>query len=181
MASLDSLDTLLSLGHAMSNNTSDDSAPSLFCPIDERMAIDFEQQQQVEDAPNQNPQGPEHFRTVADFATGDLLQEALLKCSTADADWKTPHIDASTSLPHSLDDEVRRLLELKEYYVLDSEHEEKFERITGLASRIFDVPIALIRCVLIQARTNRSRNSNFVDVPAFSFVDIGRQWFLSNR
>ena len=150
----------------MSNDTNDsDSPPALYCAIDGRMAIDLEHQ--VEDAPN--PQGPERFRTVADCATGELLQQALLTCGTADADWKTPHIDASTSLPHSFDDEVRRLLELKEYYVLDSEQEEKFERITGLASRIFDVPIALIRCVLFEARTNRlSRKSNFLDVSPFT-------------
>lgn len=47
---------------------------------------------------------------------------------------------------------------LKEYSILDSDHEEKFERITALASRVFDVPICLV-----------------------SLVDIGRQWFMSNR
>jgi len=49
-------------------------------------------------------------------------------------------------------------MELKEYAILGSDHEEKFERITALASRIFQVPICLI-----------------------SLVDIGRQWFMSNR
>ena len=57
-----------------------------------------------------------------------------------------------------MEDEVKRLMELKEYAILDSEQEEKFERITALASRIFDVPICLV-----------------------SLVDIGRQWFMSNR
>ena len=60
--------------------------------------------------------------------------------------------------PHSMEDEVKRLMELKEYAILDSEQEEKFERITALASRIFDVPICLV-----------------------SLVDIGRLWFMSNR
>ncbi len=45
---------------------------------------------------------------------------------------------------------------LKEYLILDSDREEKFERITALASRIFDIPICLV-----------------------SLVDIGRQWFMS--
>lgn len=73
-------------------------------------------------------------------------------------DWTTPHLDLNTAVPQSLNDEVKRLLALKEYSMLDSEHEEKFERITALASRIFDVPICLV-----------------------SLVDIGRQWFMSNR
>ena len=57
-----------------------------------------------------------------------------------------------------MEDEVQQLMELKEYAILDSEHEEKFERITALASRIFEAPICLV-----------------------SLVDIGRQWFKSNR
>jgi signal transduction histidine kinase/CheY-like chemotaxis protein len=47
---------------------------------------------------------------------------------------------------------------LKEYSILDCEQEEKFERITALAGRIFEAPICLV-----------------------SLVDIGRQWFMSNR
>lgn len=72
-------------------------------------------------------------------------------------DWQVK-IDLSTSTPLSVEDEARRLMELKEYAILGSDHEEKFERITALASRIFQVPICLI-----------------------SLVDIGRQWFMSNR
>ena len=54
--------------------------------------------------------------------------------------------------------EINRLKCLRDYMILDSESEPRFERITALASRIFDVDIALI-----------------------SLVDIGRQWFMSNR
>ena len=72
-------------------------------------------------------------------------------------DWQVK-LDLSTSTPQSVEDEARRLMELKEYAILGSDHEEKFERITALASRIFQVPICLI-----------------------SLVDIGRQWFMSNR
>ena len=71
-------------------------------------------------------------------------------------DWQTPNLDPNTSAPESIENEVARLMVLKEYLILDSEREEKFERITALASRIFEVPIALV-----------------------SLVDIGRQWFMS--
>lgn len=73
-------------------------------------------------------------------------------------DWHTPHLCPLSSHPQSLNEEVKRLMLLKEYSILDSDHEEKFERITALASRVFDVPICLV-----------------------SLVDIGRQWFMSNR
>lgn len=73
-------------------------------------------------------------------------------------DWQTPKLDLATSHPHTMEDEVKRLMELKEYALLDTEHDEKFERITALASRIFEAPICLV-----------------------SLVDIGRQWFKSNR
>ena len=58
----------------------------------------------------------------------------------------------------SAEEETKRLMTLKEYCILDSDQEEKFERMTALASRIFDVPICLV-----------------------TLVDIGRQWFMSNR
>ncbi|GMH53039.1 hypothetical protein TrST_g11044 [Triparma strigata] len=54
--------------------------------------------------------------------------------------------------------EVERLEVLKSYQVLDSISEGEFERITALAARVFNVPIALI-----------------------SLVDVGRQWFKSNH
>jgi hypothetical protein len=73
-------------------------------------------------------------------------------------DWHTPNLCPRTSHPQSLSEEVKRLMLLKDYSILDSDAEEKFERITALASRVFDVPICLV-----------------------SLVDIGRQWFMSNR
>eukprot|EP00804_Cyclotella_cryptica_P021470 CCRYP_005801-RB/>CCRYP_005801-RB protein AED:0.03 eAED:0.03 QI:539/1/1/1/0.8/1/6/757/749 len=72
-------------------------------------------------------------------------------------DWQTPRLDLATSRPQNLNEEVKRLMALKEYSILDTEHEEQFERITALASRIFEAPICLV-----------------------SLVDIGRQWFKSN-
>lgn len=73
-------------------------------------------------------------------------------------DWVLENYDENTTESQSLNDELQRLLVLKSYLILDSERKEAFERITGLASRIFDCPMALI-----------------------SLVDLGRQWFMSNR
>jgi phosphoribosyl 1,2-cyclic phosphodiesterase/DNA-binding response OmpR family regulator len=57
------------------------------------------------------------------------------------------------SLP---EDEERRLTSLRQLRVLDTEPEERFDRITRLAAAVFDVPIALV-----------------------SLVDKDRQWFKS--
>jgi CheY-like chemotaxis protein/signal transduction histidine kinase len=73
-------------------------------------------------------------------------------------DWVLENYDQETTEAQSLDDELRRLLVLRSYLVLDSERQESFERVTGLASRIFKCPMSLI-----------------------SLVDLGRQWFMSNR
>ena len=53
--------------------------------------------------------------------------------------------------------EQTRLDTLKSLNILDSIPEERFDRITRLAKRIFNVPIALI-----------------------SLIDEDRQWFLSS-
>ncbi|KAL7470210.1 hypothetical protein ACHAXS_011341 [Conticribra weissflogii] len=133
------------------------------------------------------PPSPYIFRTVMDYESVDSLRAALAKppyqviSSHANTisggtdksasspgpitsanlplcDWQVPHLDLSTSTPQSIEEEVKRLMMLKDYSILDSDQEEKFERITALASRIFEVPICLV-----------------------SLVDIGRQWFMSNR
>lgn len=44
-------------------------------------------------------------------------------------------------------DEAQRLAALRSLFVLDTPHEERFDRITRLATQIFDVPIALITLV----------------------------------
>ena len=54
--------------------------------------------------------------------------------------------------------ERQRLEELKKYAILDSEPEEAFDRVTRVAKKIFDVPIALV-----------------------SLIDENRQWFKSNQ
>eukprot|EP00977_Amphora_coffeiformis_P002213 scaffold425_cov175-Amphora_coffeaeformis.AAC.72 len=77
---------------------------------------------------------------------------------TENLDWVLPQIDHDTTEAQSMREELHRLQVLKNYLILDADREEVFERLTGLASRIYNVPIALI-----------------------SLVDLGRQWFLSNR
>lgn len=73
-------------------------------------------------------------------------------------DWVLTNYNAEISQTQSLSEELKRLLVLKSYLILDSERESSFERLTALASRMFRVPIALV-----------------------SLVDLGRQWFMSNR
>jgi GAF domain-containing protein len=55
-----------------------------------------------------------------------------------------------------MEEEMKRLEVLNSYFLLDSQGEEEFDRITRLGAQVFDVPICLI-----------------------SLVDLGRQWFLS--
>lgn len=55
-------------------------------------------------------------------------------------------------------DETRRIAELRSLGLLDSAPDERFDRVTRLAQRLFDVPIALI-----------------------SLVDEDRQWFKSRQ
>ena len=54
------------------------------------------------------------------------------------------------------EDEAARLKELRSLNILDTPPEERFDRLTRLAARLFDVPVALV-----------------------SLVDENRQWFKS--
>lgn len=90
----------------------------------------------------------------AKVARTDELQSELAD----NLDWVLPRFDPDTTEAQSMKEELKRLQVLKSYLVLDAKREEAFERITALAARIFDVPIALV-----------------------SLVDLGRQWFMSNR
>lgn len=82
----------------------------------------------------------------------------MLDPTDENLDWVLTNYDKKNSEPQSLEEELSRLQALRSYLLLDSEREEQFERLTALASRIMDVPIALV-----------------------SLVDLGRQWFMSNR
>jgi diguanylate cyclase (GGDEF)-like protein len=59
-------------------------------------------------------------------------------------------------IPHTPEDEEQRLNTLKSLNVLDTSPEERFDRLTRMAKRMFGVPIALV-----------------------SLVDENRQWFKS--
>ena len=84
--------------------------------------------------------------------------EGSLPPDPDEADWVTKNVRPEASLPQSIDEEADRLMVLKSYLILDSMREPAFERLTGLAQRFFGAPIALV-----------------------SLIDMGRQWFLSNR
>ena len=100
-----------------------------------------------------------HLGTVLDYDESSALREALEKCSScSELDWKTFNLDTSNSTEESLENELMRLQALRSYRILDTGRKASFERLTALAARIFDVPICLV-----------------------SLVDLGRQWFASNR
>ena len=73
-------------------------------------------------------------------------------------DWLLPTFDPECMEPQNIDEEIKRLTVLKSYRVLDQEREDAFDRITGLAARIFDVPVAVI-----------------------NLIDLGRLWLLSTN
>jgi diguanylate cyclase (GGDEF)-like protein len=80
----------------------------------------------------------------------------------ARADDETSSIEGSRSVggsaPATPVDEAARLAELRSLGLLDTDPEERFDRVTRLAQRLFDVPIALV-----------------------SLVDHDRQWFKSRQ
>jgi CheY-like chemotaxis protein/GAF domain-containing protein len=95
------------------------------------------------------------FREISAVLETDNGEDAQ---SAKDMDWILAEYDKNSSDSQNLNDELKRLQTLRSYLVLDSEREFPFERLTGLAGRLFNVPIALV-----------------------SLVDLGRQWFMSNR
>ncbi|KAL7579880.1 hypothetical protein ACA910_004890 [Epithemia clementina (nom. ined.)] len=84
--------------------------------------------------------------------------DAPASMGTENLDWVLPSFDSETTEVQSMKEELHRLRVLRSYLILDAEREEAFERITRLGARYFHAPICLI-----------------------SLVDLGRQWFMSNR
>jgi len=108
------------------------------------------------EGPTSDDEFEARLQTIAD---GQPVQDVLSADDgeVVDAlDWVLPKFDAETLHPQTLDEEVRRLMVLKSYNVLDQEREEAFDRITTLASRIFDVHVSVI-----------------------NLIDLGRLWLLS--
>lgn len=104
------------------------------------------------------------FFSLKDLAHCDvepLLEES--KCTQQvdrnyKLDWVLENYNPKTTHRQSLEGELRRLLVLKSYLVLDTQRRKIFDAITEEASKHFDCPMALI-----------------------SLVDMGRQWFLSKQ
>lgn len=99
-------------------------------------------------------------------AEGVESQEALtylqtLGCDLAQGYWfARPLFPADLEnwlLAYAQDDETRRLASLHSLQLLDTPAEARFDRITRLAQRLFDVPMALV-----------------------TLIDRDRQWFKSN-
>ena len=74
------------------------------------------------------------------------------------SDWILPTFEDETTNPQTVNEEIKRLQTLKSYLVLDSKCEEAFDRITQLASRIFDVPLSMV-----------------------TLIDLGRQYLMSSH
>lgn len=106
----------------------------------------------------EDPPGADDNNLDAKDQNGADQASAILKSTDQNLDWVLTNYDQKNSDPQSLEEELKRLQALRSYLLLDSEREEQFERLTALASRVMDVPIALV-----------------------SLVDLGRQWFMSNR
>ena len=98
-------------------------------------------------------------RSVADYDTVAEIRKALSEFDkSGGTDWALSNYDEETTIgsPNNLSDEVRRLMVLKSYNILESEKEVEFEAITNECKALFDCPIAVV-----------------------SLVDMGRQWFKS--
>ncbi len=100
---------------------------------------------------------PHRQGSVSDFGDAQSLRAALSSCGCTELDWRMENLEAD-SVEENLENELKRLEALRCYRILDTDRNESFERLTALAARIFDVPICLV-----------------------SLVDLGRQWFASNR
>ena len=99
-----------------------------------------------------------NLESILDHDTEQDLRDAINTCDRGIWCPSSINMESSYSFSTSLDHELARLENLRSYRILDSDRDVTFERISALASRIFNVPISLV-CL----------------------VDLGRQWFLSNR
>lgn len=99
-----------------------------------------------------------YLESILDHDTKDDLRQALHSCDKELCFPSSMNPETTCTFSTSLDHELARLENLRSYRILDADRDVTFERISALASRIFNVPISLV-CL----------------------VDLGRQWFLSNR
>jgi len=91
--------------------------------------------------------------------TETTVEDSVLVDRVPDEDaaaWKLSNLDVANSEPQSMEAEVQRLTALQSYFILDADTSAEFDRITDMAARVFDVPVA---CV--------------------TMIDLGRLWFLT--
>jgi CheY-like chemotaxis protein/signal transduction histidine kinase len=115
----------------------------------------------VEDEPGSAASNSNNSEDSARDAVGSsgISSERPSPKYSSQLDWVLPDgYDPETTEAQSMKEELQRLQVLKSYLVLDAKREAAFERITAIASRTFKVPIAIV-----------------------GLVDLGRQWFMSNR
>jgi len=84
------------------------------------------------------------------------LSVSSASAAPATVEWKLSTFDKAETEPQTMEQELKRLQNLQDYFILDSAAEAEFDCITRLASMTYDTPIALV-----------------------SLVDLGRQWFMS--
>jgi hypothetical protein len=109
------------------------------------------------------PQVSASGRSVRDYESEEGLRQALSSITIQEESLERHHRDWMLPVPdpeaeqQTVDGELRRLLTLKSYLLLDAEKEEAFDRLTEEARQEYGVPTCLI-----------------------SLVDLGRQFLFSN-
>lgn len=91
-------------------------------------------------------------------ATTQTLSDTFKESVDTTPGWLLSSYDSETTRVNTYTEEYRRLQVLKSYMVLDAAREQAFDRLTSLAARIFEAPVALI-----------------------SLVDLERLYILSNQ
>ena len=86
---------------------------------------------------------------TTDESGRDMDDPSVSSCGSAEVpvEWTLPLVDTEVTIPKTMEEEMKRLKAWNDYFVLDSEGEVVFDRLTRLASQIFDVPTALISLV----------------------------------
>lgn len=95
-------------------------------------------------------------------------QQKKRRCKKAPVGWKLVTYDKDASRPQTMEEEFKRLKVLQSYFVLDSEEEEDFNRITNFAASLFDVPFAFISV------SSPCRSTKMARLTYFQPITVGR-------
>ena len=127
---------------------------------DHTVSIMSSQQEQEQASNGATKQAASSFgRSVVDFVSEQELLQALQTVTPqgkATNDWMLPVPDPEAE-EQTLEGEMKRLLTLKSYMLLDAKNEKVFDQLTEEACDLFGVPTSLI-----------------------SLIDLGRQFLFSN-